>query len=484
MKLSMWTLCDYLIKNGFNVEPYISEGLPCISLIIQSNERTYSSGYAEVFGTGPDVNVVNDMDRLTVRDADVSDVTNCLGLALDEYNQWEHALYECILQKGSLQELLDVAKRVFGRPMFIKNDATRTLAITHGYSTDVHPYWDIMESSDDVTPDSEIVSAVSSDPEYKLAFTDKYPSIRSSPAYGAMVLHANIFVNGVRTAEVVTLENGIPFNKGDIHLMNTFTELIGKYVNTDPHIFSTASEAMVTLKDLIESGEADDEQIESLRQYLNLKDDSEICLAVVSAADRLDSPVLSALREKLEGELDNAAVIQNDNRVAILFKLGKKGYSEIVSELRHHIPREGFCWSLSYEFSEVRDTGLFFRQGLELLEKLPGMEEKNYVTAYDAAYEIITGMCEKDEVNRTYVHPDLLRLERSDSLDHTDYCETLFYYLLCGGNFTDAAKIMDLHRNTLIYRINKIRDIMRSSLDDVQNRKSLIYSYLLLNKDY
>jgi len=483
MKLSMWTLCDYLIKNGFNVESYISEGLPCISLIQQSNERSYSAGYAEVFKSGADVYVANEMDRLTVKDAQIPEVLNCLGEALDSYNQWEHELIECILRKGSLQDMLEIAKRVFDRPMFIKDDATRTLAITHGYSSDVHPFWGAIEGSDPLARDPKIVSAVSSDPEYKLAFTDKYPSIRSSPAYGAMVLHANIFVNNVRAAEVVTLENGKPFNKGDMHLMNVFTELLGKYVDMDPHVFQTASDAMVTFKNLIETGTAEKEQFDIIRQYMGIDSVSNLCVAVISGDDRLDSPILSALREKLESQMKDAAVTQTGSLIAVLKVIRKQSYHEIIDDLKRRIPKEGFCWSLSYEFGRVEDIGLFFKQSCEMLEKAV-FGTNHYVTAYEMAPRMIESLCEKNPVSRTYVHPDLLRLENLDIRDNAEYCETLFYYLLCGGNYTDAAKIMNLHRNTLIYRINKIREIVRINIDDIRSRESLIYSYLLLNKDY
>lgn len=483
MKLSMWTLCDYLIKNGFEVESYISEGLPCISLIRQSNERSYSAGYAEVFSSGADVFVVNDMDSLTVRNSEIHDVINCLGAALDSYNQWEHELYECILRKGSLQEMLDIAKSVFDRPMFIKDDATRTLAITHGYSNDVHPYWGAMEGTDPLGPDPKIVRTVSSDPEYKLAFTDKYPSIRSSPAYGAMVLHANIFVNNVRAAEVVTLENGKPFNKGDIHLMNVFTELIGKYVDMDPHVFQTASDAMVALKNLMETGTAEKEQFEMIRQYMGIDGSSEMCVVVISGSDRLDSPILSALRERLESQMKDAAVTQTGGKIVVLKIIRKQSYDEIVDDFKRRIPKEGFCWSISYEFGRVEDIGLFCSQSSEMLEKAV-FASNNYVTAYELAPSMIEGLCEKNPISRTYVHPDLLRLENADIRDNAEYCITLFYYLLCGGNYTDAAKIMNLHRNTLIYRVNKIREIVHSNIDDIRNRESLIYSYLLLNKEY
>jgi DNA-binding PucR family transcriptional regulator len=49
---------------------------------------------------------------------------------------------------------------------------------------------------------------------------------------------------------------------------------------------------------------------------------------------------------------------------------------------------------------------------------------------------------------------------------------------LCGGNITDTAKKLGLHRNSLIYRINRIREAVTCNLDDMQDRKMLLLSFL------
>ena len=38
---------------------------------------------------------------------------------------------------------------------------------------------------------------------------------------------------------------------------------------------------------------------------------------------------------------------------------------------------------------------------------------------------------------------------------------------------------MGLHRNSLIYRMNKIRSIMHTSPDDLENRELLLFSFLI-----
>jgi DNA-binding PucR family transcriptional regulator len=81
------------------------------------------------------------------------------------------------------------------------------------------------------------------------------------------------------------------------------------------------------------------------------------------------------------------------------------------------------------------------------------------------------------------VHPDLYRLREHDRRNDTRYMQTLFEFLLCGGNYTDTANRLGLHRNSLIYRMSKIREIVAWPLDDAENKKLLLTSFLLLGGD-
>lgn len=484
LKLSMWTLCDHLQKDGFLVESRISEGLPCITMIHQSKNRSYSSQYAELLQTGNDVLLVSDMDTVTVKNCSIADVANSLNATLNFFSQWEHDLYDSMLKGATLQELIDIANKVFERPMFIKNDSTRTFAITRGYPMNVHPHWEkIINSMEQGIPDYDVVREVSADPEYRSVFLEKYPSLKWSPAYGNIVLHGNIFINDHRVAEVVTLENHKPFNNGDVHLMNVFIEMLEKYVDNNPNVFQSGSDVSMFLSNLLSNGHVENEQLRVISNYIGAEPSEEYVILVAANSGLSDSPMLSALREKLEVQLKDAIVIPYKSQIVILRGIKNHTYDEMITDFKAHIPKEGFRWSMSYEFSNIENAPSYYEQACSILEKAVFRRE-HYVSMYDMATSIISQLYKNKESIETLVHPDLIRLEKADVRENAQYCETLFYFLLCGGNYTDASKIMMLHRNTLIYRMNKIREIIHSNIDDINNRKLLFYSFLLLGKDY
>ncbi|MFF2999542.1 PucR family transcriptional regulator [Streptomyces sp. NPDC057950] len=73
----------------------------------------------------------------------------------------------------------------------------------------------------------------------------------------------------------------------------------------------------------------------------------------------------------------------------------------------------------------------------------------------------------------TYVHECLGQLIDYDSRHHTAMVETLSRYFDCGGNYDETAESLAIHRSTLRYRLQRIRDISGNDLANVEDRLNL-----------
>lgn len=486
MKLSLWTIHAHLTAAGFAAEASIAEGLPRIASFRRSSAVTYSPSYAELApaempGTKPgDLVLRSDMDYILLRGADADAVCNCLSETFAFYAQWESGLYARMVEGASLQELLDAANAAFSRPMFIKNDSSWTFAITHGYSADVHPYWAKMENSvGKHTADFDTVRAVSTDPEFQNVFLEKYPSVTRSPAYGAMILHANIFLDNRRVAEIIALENGVPFNRGEPHLMHVFAELVEKYVRANTEKLISVSDPATFLGALIEHRAAEERNLPVIYRSLGLSPSDELCLAVIEGKNRSDTPMLAVLRDGIQAQLKRGAAFSYRQQVVCLLPLGpQRSCAQAAKQLAGLVPGDAFIWGMGYEFTGLESLPAHYAQACAALEQA-AREGRASATMYEVACACLARVLSSGAETRQLLHPDLVRLREADARENSSYTETLFEYLLCGGNYTDTAARMGLHRNSLIYRMNKIRALMRTNPDDLENRKLLLFSFLL-----
>lgn len=82
----------------------------------------------------------------------------------------------------------------------------------------------------------------------------------------------------------------------------------------------------------------------------------------------------------------------------------------------------------------------------------------------------------KDDIEE-FLHPGLLILEEYDCQYKQALLVTLREYLLSGQSISKTIKKLDIHRNSLLYRLNRIREIAGTDLNDGDELLKLILHF-------
>ena len=77
-------------------------------------------------------------------------------------------------------------------------------------------------------------------------------------------------------------------------------------------------------------------------------------------------------------------------------------------------------------------------------------------------------------------HPGVVALTRYDRANGTNLRDVMFYYLMNDRSIAKTSAQLFMHRNTTIYKIKKIEELIGESMDDPYLRHNLIFSCLLL----
>jgi sugar diacid utilization regulator len=113
-----------------------------------------------------------------------------------------------------------------------------------------------------------------------------------------------------------------------------------------------------------------------------------------------------------------------------------------------------------------------YRQALQALRVRTGSVDPHGVTNYDdmGLYRLFVGPdADVTDFVREWLGP-LIDYDRDRAADLT---ETLAVYLEQGGNYDKTAKALLIHRSTLRYRLQRIRDIITRDLSDTEVRLNL-----------
>ena len=425
--------------------------------------------------------IVSGPDRIRLPELAPVSALNMAADAFDEYGAWEREMYVALGSGGSLQDILDIAHRMFARPMFIKASSGHIRAISYGYPAGVHPLWERFEyCARTGTVERESSVFVSSDPEYSAVFAQKKTEIVRSPLYGGMVLRVNVWQGEQWVYEIVVFANGTPFDGSDVHLMDTLLEVMNCYVKANAERYRSFSDLQDFFRELLRTGHSGNANFLLIYQSAGWKPGDELAAVAVGSVTGQDTPALGMLRERLRQEMRGMVVLQSAGRLECIADTALYGgYRALLQRLAALIPADAFTWGVSYEFSGLDRIPQYMTYAVRAQgeAKSAGLP---YRTMYDAACGWIAEQLRESGRDAALIHPGVVRLIEQDAGGRTKLAATLFEYLLCGGNYTDTAQRLGIHRNSLIYRIGKIQEIVGSDLSSPADRKLMLYSFVLL----
>ena len=404
-----------------------------------------------------------------------------MKLSAEKILEFQHSLVNVLYEQGSLQDLLNIAHAQFLRPMFIKGDGSMIYAITENYSPDVHPNWiTFLKNLESRSPEFESVRTVSEDPEFRQAFSQKKAAILYSPSYKGMVLHANVWLNNTRICEIVALEHNRPFSEADSELMDLFVQYVELHVSINRDRYQSSADLAKTLIALLENQSVSPLELLNINTRTGWNVDDELAVILADTPAQNDTPLLAVFRDKLKNTFRNSVTFLYKNHVVSIVNITKTGGYHTVSRLIDGLsfPESLHC-GLSFEYTGLERSMEFFRLA-QLACSIAAQQNCKFIDMYHAAHIRISERIHTITDLQDLIHPDLIRLDRLDPQRTSHYLETLYAFLLCGGNYTDTANYLGLHRNSLIYRMNRIQSIINSDLNDVHNKHFLLISYLLM----
>lgn len=134
-------------------------------------------------------------------------------------------------------------------------------------------------------------------------------------------------------------------------------------------------------------------------------------------------------------------------------------------------------------YREIDQIELSYKEALSVQNiKKRFTEETDGLNSFSelGIYQYLDLLHEKQQ-KEGFVHYSLRRLKEYDQVHHTDLVETLETYLDKDSNVNEAAKALNVHVNTLGYRMKRISQIAELDLRN-PNQKITIYLSLKLDK--
>ena len=94
-------------------------------------------------------------------------------------------------------------------------------------------------------------------------------------------------------------------------------------------------------------------------------------------------------------------------------------------------------------------------------------------------YESYAALMLLRKLNGSFVLPEVRRLAERDREEDTLYCLTLYTYLACHHSLNETCERLFTHRNTMLYRVRRMREDFNIPIDDPEQHLMLLLSAAL-----
>lgn len=418
----------------------------------------------------------NRLQQFFIEDTELTDVIRRMLTAL--------------LSNNGLQYLVEEASAALGNPILVVDASMHYIAQSVDLTPDdTSAFADVMRQ--ELTYSSILEGGAaylrSSGIDEELARTRK-PVLGYNDHLGCITMTGAVLVRGICIAHVLMAGVRHPFGSLDEEAFARLVLFVGQELQKQPLYAASGDQAAAYfLEGLLEDDQPSSAVVQRRLKVLDFRPLPVRYVVVFSSTERRLTPHdTEGVAGQLVGVLAHSVHVCHEGELVILLTRPEgedleAGALEVfgrVARLNH------LACGISNPFDDLVDIRRYLAQARVAVRcgsRLAYALDDHSVYRYrDFAYVDLLDVANRSLPLLDLCDPKLLELVRQDEARHTDLAETLFEYLQSAQSTTRAAKLLSLHKNTLLYRLNNIRDRLGCDLSSGEDIFRLQLSFRVL----
>lgn len=389
------------------------------------------------------------------------------------------ALFDAHLSHKGLQHLVDTAAALFGNPLFM---ADLSMGIVFK-SSDMGP--GALDYSAEHDPDRQLALAKqAADAGYlDWIYHHDEPVIGAfagQPRYLAARVRDGVQVLG----HVVVSEANRPFTADDEQLLPVVCQTISFELRRTRPDDDLAVEYAPLLRELLSGAAMDEDVVRKRMASMGHPLPASVRVLVFRPTDPSRIISLTYLRSQLlQVFRHSVGIVWEGEEVHVVD--GAPSLDEVSGRLAASVYTGGLAVGASWSHRDATKIGLAYLQAdaaLRLGQPVPEGE----VAPYDAAVVPFMGeraFPHKEDTLDAFVLPQLRLLIEFDRRDGTELVRSLSTYLNAGRNVAKAARELNVHKNSVYYRLQRIEELTGIDVSDERTCFLLQFSLALMGGD-
>lgn len=471
MKLSMWMIANRL--SDFSMDLQIRPNAP---VLLRSARRVYSTNCVHVYQDGDSVVCAGEGDFIRLYNVSLAEGFEIVQSIFDFYEDWSENLDQ-VIRRRDYQKVVEVLWQVFHNPLAMFDGNNRVLGLTKHYTPqELDQEWEYISDHGYSSPNG--IRRLGTPAIHGLvpfSGTQFEPALLGGISYG-------MFCDTNFCGRLTLLEKERTLNPGD----NQLLEYVA--IRLEPVLGHSFTRDMMNnlnvFHQLLFSQPYDQTDLDFQLQYQNWRRDDVYSLAVLeitpsSSRGNVEQDT-NIVMHVVMSQAHGCVVLRRQSSLLILtnrYLAGDSGMRLFFQSLRNGNPLKV---SFSLPCRGIENAGLLYKQALYAMEV--GKREHPKAYFYDCfqyAVDYILEAASLKEAVRACM-PTVYRLWEMEQQNGTEQFQTLKVFLENERSVSKTSEALFTHRNTVIYRLKKIEEILKHSLDDPYVRQYCRLSILVL----
>ena len=411
-------------------------------------------------------------------------VLNFLQELYDRYDRWEREMERIVLARGAVQDLLRVSCPVLGNPILVSAQDFHIVAQA-GDPIDL-PDPGLGERGAETV---ELYAALQQDTLYQQMLDCDVPFLYPAHILGWRSWNLNLHGQGRAGYRVILAEQDRELRDSDAYLLSAMAPYVSfllEQARATEESRSTSGLRSI-FRQILSDRTADYMDMSGQLGRLGWVAESRyFCLLLQSHYQEENNANDNLICSQIENRYPGCCCFPYEGCMVSFFNLDRcdATLEAIQTEMAYFI-RESFL-KAGYSrvlrgHSNLRRQYVQARVALEVGSRVSPYLWIHHFNAI--AFPYILEQATRRLPGRMLCHEKLLALQEYDAQQKTEYMRTLRTYLDLHLNAMATAKDLFIHRSTLLYRLDKIKTILESDLDDPEELLYLSISFRLLDMD-
>jgi len=293
-------------------------------------------------------------------------------------------------------------------------------------------------------------------------------------------LSSKVFRNGVQVGFLLMIDSANNLLPSHYEMLSTISHIISYTIDYyESDLFEASSLYQQLLYDLLIGAPSKD----ILPKLSDLRFPSNMSVLFIRPTKYLGRQHLKKYTSKnLKMYIPSAQITYHKNAIVAIIPL--KANTEITLEqlqlLKDFSNSEQVRIGISNSFSSIENFVSHYEQAYAALELGQTLNPDEIVFRYIdyQVFDLFSEIKNPDILGR-FCHPALAVLRQYDHKNNSNLYETLCIFLDNGCNIKFTSERLYIHRNSLVYRLNRIKEVCLIDLDDISTVFLLRLSFLI-----